>query len=202
MYKSAATGTTANPWYGSAASQPGGSTGFASHKIRVLAACLQVFYPGAESSRQGIWGVGLVPTNTLNFGASTTPANAMSTLTNLRRVDEKMLEVKWVPGSEDTDWFFGGRTSVTNNDVAPECNSMMVAWSGLPANQTLQIRMTMVVERMGYDVNVVDRTLAYTPPPVNTLSQVLNWLHSKEPTWFLNVTDAAWSLGSTALSVF
>lgn len=199
-YRSDATGSAAGAWNFSLSQQPGYfALANGNGKHRNLAACMQVIYPGAESARSGIWSIGMMPVSKFgSFGSTTSVDQIMAGCQVVRRVDDKMLEMKWVPSSEDSDWIRGQRITVSEENQA-ESNCLVVAYSGLPANQTIQVRLTMVVEADNTFLNNT-RSTSYSPPSTSTLNGVLNYLHSKEPAWFAKSASAIYGVGSALLS--
>jgi len=141
---------------------------------RCLSACLQVFYPGSELSRQGIIGIGQCDArvfDTTLAGLSSTILR--TTLQNVERMPAGYAEVIWRPNNYDITW----QKPVDLSHLAQQ-TALAVSVYGIPASTGVRIRMVAVYEWQPTPANGLTTPLIATTPSKNTLHDVLGYLDS------------------------
>jgi hypothetical protein len=84
------------------ATQPGYTyLSTAAADVRAVAACMQVFYPGTESTRSGILAYGNVSGAAIVSGTSTSVSNVSNILERYERVPTNSIELMWRPADFD-----------------------------------------------------------------------------------------------------
>jgi hypothetical protein len=162
---------------------------------RVLSACLQVYYPGSESTRAGITAVGQVPQANVGGSNSTSFLRTSSQYTERTPVDH--IEIKWMPNTYDMEWvapaFDGGTTFLTNRRSA-----LVSSTYGIPISTGMRYRMVAVIEWLptsgqGTQANPSTRVLSN-----NTYTDVLKFLEDTGH----QVYAGALQVGKTASSLY
>lgn len=110
-------------------------------RYRVLAACVQVMWTGAEQNRQGVICVGNAPAFSSTL-TTISPADVRTFCPYVFRTPGQVVGMKWRPTDEDIQWHKWAQVPYdeTRN------NGIWVGWGGFPAGQTLRFRVVQVVE--------------------------------------------------------
>jgi len=181
--------------------------------MRCLAACVQATYPGAELNRSGICSMGIVPAQTLG-GALPVAYGGTAGLTSVKdvrslsqyvaRTPSGTAEIKFRPGPADDE--FVDLPGIAQNTthfpvVSRGKNAFVLTASGLPAGVGLRVRCVAVyaVEPktgLGLVASV------QTNNSQSTVSQVLQYLDSKDADWWLETAATVLSVGSLVASAF
>lgn len=187
------TDTAACDWRVLGASQSAGQLflGANAGAARPVACCLQVYWPGAELSRQGF--VSLFRGQPSDLGVQTgnnpTVAQLRAASPLVMRTPQDKAEVKWQPEEGDTAFAsVNTQASVAWNRLVNGSLGMVgCTWSGFPANVGVRIRLVVVYEWLPIiSTNsgvVMDSGSA--PSTHGTLQRVMEWLRSRDPQWYL-----------------
>jgi len=167
---------------------------------RCVGACMQVYYPGAENTRQGFVGMGYGPGSMLTqfqlaadggVGTQTTVQGVRTSQFHTERVPNTMIELKWKPGFGDQEWE-GFNTAVqqvnTNNATNVGRNCITLTASGLPASTGLRVRFVAIYEYMPAFNSGLISTVSNAVITKNTLNDVLHTL-DKTGNWFLGMAE-------------
>jgi hypothetical protein len=168
---------------GTSAVGPGG-TFLASNasEYRVLAACLQAYYPGSETSRSGI--VSNTQDHFARITTSTTVGGQRSSSQFTERTPNTMTEIIWRPAAADLEW-----NSVANSDTgvnsARDKHAVLISTaSGIPVSTGMRYRMVAVVEwKPVFSGTGVSPTTVGSRSK-NTLADVLEVLDSHGVWWY------------------
>jgi hypothetical protein len=113
-----------------------------SRAVRVVAACLQVYYPGSELNRAGIIGVGQCSASTF---ASNTSAGSLRTLAPyVARMPSTYMEVKLKPSDGEASWSDPG-ASTTLTDFE-NYQALFVSLGGGPLATGIRVRCVAVYQ--------------------------------------------------------
>lgn len=164
--------------------------------VRCVAACLQVFWPGTELSRQGVVGLGVIPATALSRYL---PATSGGSATNLsvsqartlcqhtERMPDTMAEITWRPGPDDqTDYDLGVSNTAANfaGNVGNR-NAILLSIGGIPVATGVRIRTVAVFEYTPIEGQGLAASVE-TPRSVNTQNEVLQAMDASNPKWWLN----------------
>lgn len=127
----------ANLTWASGFTAPGSATLGAAERYRCLAACMQVFWAGAETDRQGYIAMGNATGGASN-GVTTTPAELRTALPYALRFPDTHAGIKWRPHEDDL--------SFTTIGLGNQHSSIYMVISGLPANTPIRVRCVGVYE--------------------------------------------------------
>lgn len=164
-------------------------------EVRVVAACIQVFYPGTELDRSGLIGYGNIPGGTLVNGAAINASFVFQTLERYERTPNEHIEIKWRPTAFDQN-----HTAPTANtgtaELARRGGLGIVLQGGAPA-VGLIIRMVAVYEYTPAYASGLTAPSAARNTSNNSLDQVINFLDSTGD-WMVRGSKAAFRLGAAA----
>lgn len=163
--------------------------------VRCVAACLQITYPGSESSRAGVVGIGLVPAET--FAYNTTTASGGSNINgtaqsqrvmcqHVERMPATVLEIKWVPGEADTTSYGYPYPTLYSQQFAGR-NALAWSASGFPVNTGIRVR-TVAVYEMSLTSTAASGSVQSVVPAtsVTPMATILKALSDKDPQWYLS----------------
>lgn len=162
---------------------------------RCVAGCVQLMYPGSESSRSGVVSMGLVPVSAVSQflptavggQAGNTNVAALRQACQLsQRTPLGVMETKFRPGQDD-----GDLQDLPALNQAPAqsltsvrgCNAILATWAGLPAAVGMRVRSVAAYE---YEPNANNGMVASveTPNTRNTANDVLRYLDYTVPGWW------------------
>lgn len=157
---------------------------------RTLSACVQIMPLASELNRSGYIAYGTMDGFALPVGGVISPSQLAANLTNVRRVPDDMIEVKYVPGSGDEIY-----APVTSVSPSENTSNLVVAFVGAPISVGFVAKITAVVE---WTPQALDGTLSMAhigTPSNNTTNQVKKYLYDIDPHWW---TSAAKVVGRGA----
>jgi uncharacterized protein YaiE (UPF0345 family) len=170
-----------------------------SNAMRCVAACLQVYWPGTESNRQGYISYGTMNGNNMVAGTSYTMDN-LSTLFNMsERIPTDYVEYKWRPSDGD-QLFTNPLQSTPTPDLARK-GALGFVIKGIPVSTGVRVRLVAVMEWQplaGEGVTVAGNSRNTS---VNSLDHVINYLDSAGD-WMLkagHVLASGYRAGRAAL---
>lgn len=142
--------------------------------VRCVAACLQVFYLGAEANRSGIINYGNTTGNTFSVGDVVNVNNASNIFPKFERTPLNLIEIKWRPNNYDQTW--QDTTQATNANETGKRAGIGFSFSGLQAAAGYRVRMVAVYEYV--PANNVGITLANTSRNTSkhSLERVIDYL--------------------------
>jgi len=163
--------------------------------VRCVSACIQLFFAGAESARSGLIAYGGVSGSSILSGSSLNPQQALQLFEKYDRVPNSSIEVKWRPGNFDQD-FTNPSTGTSVVEISRR-QGLGFAWTGLPANVGIIVRMVAVYEYIpifssGLVVPYNSRSTSNS-----TLDHVVNYLDSTGE-WMYNMGRVAGSAYNVA----
>lgn len=142
---------------------------------RCVAACMRVFYPGAESTRAGYLAYGQLSGGAIVQGTLQTPQGVAQMLNTTQRMPANDVELFWRPNDSDQA-FQNLQPTGTYDDASYEKASLCVAWGGIPVSTGLGLHLTAVYEwQPGQGLGIASASSNYTASR-NTLSEVVNAL--------------------------
>lgn len=146
-----------------------------SGQFRALSACVQVYYPGSESSRSGVVSLGNVSMDAavINTNVNTDRIRVVSQI--VERTPNTMAEIKWRPTMADTSWVNPKAPPSANVDIGGY-TALVVTAGGLPAGVGLRIRCVFVCEWQPTISSGFVSPMYGTPGSRNTLVHVLEAL--------------------------
>lgn len=115
-----------------------------STSYRPVAACMQVFYLGSETSRQGFVMLDHTLGGFIDLGGSYSTDLLSRGLSQYSRTPGSCSEIVWKPAMGDETWI--DPSAVTANVDKDRRGSVTLAWGGLPAAVNLSIVLTAVYE--------------------------------------------------------
>lgn len=165
--------------------------------VRCVAACAQVSFPGTELSRSGIVAGGV--TNFGNFaqnvattgGGANTAVSAAQVRTlcqHTERMPSTMMEILWMPGAGDQDWYEVGSTQTPKEAVDDMANKncIVLSASGFPVSTGIRVRLVSVLEWTPR-ANQGMVSSVEIPKSFNSVNDVLRALPASKGTdWFIN----------------
>jgi hypothetical protein len=165
-------------------------------EYRVLSACLQTYFPGAEVARAGITGTGQALAG--NFQSTTPTTGQMRTMANyVERTPASCSEVVWRPSEFDLQWSMANNTDVITSANFARRSVLFSSTSGLPTATGMRYRMVVVVEWIpGAGVGLP--SIIKSPQSTSTLSHVLTYL-DRAGDWAYN---GALSVGKAGASLY
>lgn len=197
-----ATDTGGSAWVSNAAGIAGGFLNSNSTSYKCLAACLQVSWPGSEQNRQGILGLGVVPSSfqtrvspaTVGGQASTASAADVRSLAQfVGRIPSDTKEIVWRPGPNDDQDFDYSSYNINPANLPSLCgnrNSIILSYSGGPVSTGIRVRTVAVYEYTPLDSSGFVSSVQ-TSPSVNSPADVLRAIDSaKGPGWFMRTVGA------------
>lgn len=162
---------------------------------KVLAACVQVMYTGAESTRAGWISIGNCPATALiNASGSTqdgyAPDGVAGGLPIIRPIDAQVVECVWKPDVGDHE--AQTTTAVTGAscfELFTGKGSIVIAFGGLPATAGLRIRLTTVVE---WAPEITFGAVANTTLKnhSNAFERAVAWLEKTSSKWWFRLGHA------------
>jgi len=149
--------------------------------VRIVSACMQVYWPGTELNRQGFISFGQVSGALLSeglAGAVTSADNVRPLLTNHSRIPESMIEIKFRPFSGDMVW-----TDPSINDSVSATNGGMALTAyNLPVATGYRIRFVATYEYTPkFNLGVAAQPMSKANS-AHTVTDVINEL-DKNPDW-------------------
>lgn len=164
-------------------------------QARALSACLQVYYPGSESSRSGIVSLGSISVDAAVIG-STPNVQKIRTVSQItERTPTVMAEIKWRPTTTDTQWYNPKAPPSANVDVAG-MTALVVTAAGLPAGTGLRVRCVYVVEWLPTMSSGFVSPMYSVPGSKYTLRDVLEYLDRTGHWMYNGALTAATTLSS------
>lgn len=178
---------------------------------RSVAACLKIRFIGSELNRQGTMGAGIVPgsmvwqcirASAAGGGEPISPSFMMSSIEHAGRTPPGDLEVAWVPGTIDTEFHDAQYYDVVTDPgigqayeaILSRTNFVCVVWEGVgTVNSAVQFEATSIQERyleannttlLGN--NTVVSAGKRSAGSTSTIDKVVNFLQSKDSTWYIN----------------
>lgn len=112
--------------------------------VRCVAACLQVYWPGTESNRQGYIMYGNVPGRATFIGDTLSADSFGTLLQNSGRIPAGMIEIKWRP-SEGDQLFIDSASDTPAAEFARR-GSIGVCVKGIPVSTGVRVRAVAVYE--------------------------------------------------------
>lgn len=153
--------------------------------MRCVSACIQAYTKASEQARAGFVYTGVVPTNALFSGSTTTVDSILSLTQFANRTPADKVEVKFIPTGLDKEYGGIGQ-SITNPN---EQNLMVFAWSGQPPAVGFRVRLTAVVEWLPKAGLGVESTSHLVDSP-SEIEQVRQFLNDLNPSWWTNLGSA------------
>lgn len=157
-----------------------GATQYASwSKVRAVACCAQIIWPGSELNRQGVVGFGQVDSG-LIFTTGLTTAQLRQLCPRVDRMPADIAEVKWRPGDSDAEGSHGdsGTTGAVNGK-----GSLLITWAGIPPSTGVRIRIVTILEVTAKANSGMVLAPGSNNPSKHTASQVLEVL-DRTGHWF------------------
>jgi hypothetical protein len=165
--------------------------------IRCVASCLQFTYPGTEFNRSGIVSGGVTSFSTFAANVSTaqgggnvttTVGQVRTTCQHTERTPQNMMEILWMPGPGDQDWYELGSAqgaAATIDDISDK-NAIVATVSGIPASTGIRMRLVSVLEWLPRSNQGLVSTVE-VPRSANSINDVLRALPAKGGhDWFIN----------------
>jgi len=183
--------------------------------FRTVAACMQLSYPGSELNRAGVASLGICDTATLlqtlpvANGGGGLALNSLSTLRQTSQHTERTpaacMELLFSPGDGDARNFtYGTVTSSVpqfpNNAIEHEGrNAMFATVSGIPVSTGIRFRFVLVCE---WTPRAAQGLVASITPSFSnqTVNNVLAYLDSKDPKWYIKASYAMGSVMSNMVN--
>lgn len=163
-------------WTDEATKQPGYGFIGAFGATRVVSACLQASYVGAEQNRSGVMAFGQVSRKIADGFA--TPAAVRQEASLVARVPDGVMEIKLVPEQINGEWA-PVNAAVAQLDSYP---TLFFSASGLPVATGIRIRLVQVLEWQPVSAaGVISQPVQSNS--INTVSQVLKALAKAKPHW-------------------
>jgi len=150
---------------------------------RALSACMQVMPLASELNRSGYISYGTMDGFALPTGGVITPSQLATNLTNVDRMPDDMIEVKYVPGSGDEFY-----TPVTSTSPSENTSCLCASWIGIPAASGLVAKLTVVVEWMPQALDGTLSTAHISSGSSNTTNQVKKYLYDVDPHWWVSAS--------------
>lgn len=134
---------TSTGFQNTAANQPGIAVLAAnSRAVRVVAACLQVYYPGSELTRAGIIGIGQCSAST--FASNATAGTLRTLAPHVARTPSTMMEIRLKPGDGEANWSDPGATTTLTD--FENYQSLFVSLAGGPVSTGIRVRCVAVYQ--------------------------------------------------------
>lgn len=155
---------------------------------RVVAACIQVFWPGSENNRQGYITYGNVSGATILTGTSYSVDSVSQLLPNSERMPMDFIEIKLRPQDGDQQWTNpGGATTVAE---LSKKGAIGFAIKGIPTSTGVRVRFVAIYEWQAYPGQglVIPDNARNTS--TNTLDHIVNALDATG-NWVAKAVHAA-----------
>lgn len=174
---------------------------------RAVAACMQLYFPGAENTRSGVVSMGVVPASAAykaiwqadgGFTSTdvVTAAQLRSNCVLTERMPQNKLEIKWFPGAGDAFSFNYQQKMANAGTALPDAlqgrNALLVVASGFPAGVYPRVRIVNAVEWTGSASLMTGSVIASVPEARRgTIDHVLTFLSGHDSSWYLRQAGEA-----------